>query len=205
MTGPAPAEYGWWLASRAAGIVALTCVAASVVLGLMMAGKVMQKPGRARKLVAIHEHTALAGLIATAVHGLTLLGDSFFKPGLAGIAVPFVVDYRPAFTGAGIVAGWLAAALGLSFYARRRIGPRLWRKLHRATILVFVLAVVHTAGAGSDAQAPWLQAYLVATSAVVLFLLIVRVLKPSRAPRRPAAPATSPHPPPAPATADGRA
>ena len=188
MTGPAPLEFGWWLASRAAGIVALTCIAASVVLGLTMAGKVMQRPGLARKLVAVHEHTALAGLVATAVHGITLLGDSVFKPGLAGIAIPFVVDYRPAFTGMGIIAGWLAAALGLSFYARKRIGPQLWRKLHRATIVVYALAVAHTAGAGSDAGQLWLQAYLVATSAVVLFLLIMRMLKPApaagRAPAR---------------------
>ncbi len=184
MTRPEPLEFGWWLASRAAGIVALTCIAASVVLGLTMAGKVMQKPGLARKLVAIHEHTALAGLIAIAVHGITLLGDSFFKPGIAGIAIPFVVDYKPAFTGMGIIAGWLAAALGLSFYARKRIGPRVWRKLHRATILVYVLAVAHTAGAGSDAGQLWLRAYLVATSALVLFLLIMRMLKPSPAARR---------------------
>jgi len=181
MTRPDPLEYGWWLASRAAGLVALTCIAASVVLGLTMAGKVMQRPGLARRLVAIHEHTALAGLVATAVHGLTLLGDSVFRPGLAGIAIPFVVDYRPAFTGLGIIAGWLAAALGLSFYARKRIGPRLWRKLHRATIAVYVLAVAHTAGAGSDAGQRWLQAYLVGTSALVLFLLVMRFLKPSPA------------------------
>ena len=35
--------------------------------------------------------------------------------------------------------------------ARKRIGAKLWRKLHRATIAVYVLAVVHTLGAGTDA------------------------------------------------------
>ena len=189
MNGPAPAEYGWWLASRAAGIVALTCIAASVVLGLTMAGKVMQRPGLARKLVAIHEHTALAGLVAIAVHGITLLGDSVFKPGLAGIAIPFVVDYRPAFTGMGIIAGWLAAGLGLSFYARKRIGVKLWRKLHRATIVVYVLSVAHTLGAGTDAKEPWLQVFMLATGAPILFLFTMRVL-PRPAPAAVTAPRT---------------
>ena len=84
--------------------------------------------------MALHEHAALGGLIAIAVHGITLLGDRWLDPGPAGIAVPFVMDYRPVYTGLGIVAGYLAAALGLSFYARKRIGAKLWRKLHRATI-----------------------------------------------------------------------
>ena len=59
------------------------------------------------------------------MHGLTLLGDPWLNPGLAGIAIPFTMAYKPLWTGLGIIGGWLAALLGLSFYFRRRIGPRL--------------------------------------------------------------------------------
>ena len=62
--------------------------------------------------------------------------------------------YKSLFTGLGIIGGWLAALLGLSFYLRKRIGPALWRKAHRATIVVYVLGVIHTLGAGTDAGAP---------------------------------------------------
>jgi sulfoxide reductase heme-binding subunit YedZ len=171
-----PMEYGWWLASRASGLVALALITLSVGLGLAMAGRAFQKPGLARKLMATHEHAALAGLIAIAVHGITLLGDRWLDPGPAGIAVPFVMDYEPVFTGLGIVGGYLAAALGLSFYARRRIGNKLWRKLHRATIAVYVLAVIHTLGAGSDASETWLRLFMVATGAPIVYLLTVRLL-----------------------------
>ena len=94
----------------------------SVGLGLAMAGKVMRRPGLSRKLLAIHEHTALAGIVAIAVHGITLLGDPWLHPGVAGITVPFAMGFRPLFTGLGIIAGYLAALLGLSFYVRKRIG-----------------------------------------------------------------------------------
>ena len=104
-----------------------------MAIGLTMAGKVLRRPGIGRKLKALHEHTALAGLVAIAIHGITLLGDRWLHPGVTGILVPFSMGYRPVFTGLGILAGYLAAALGLTFYARRRIGPRLWRKAHRAT------------------------------------------------------------------------
>jgi len=171
VTGPDPAEYGWWLASRAAGIVALLCIALSVGIGLAMAGRVSR-----HRLFALHQHTALIGLVAIAVHGITLLGDRWLHPGPVGIAVPFAMEHDPLWTGLGIIAGYLAAALGLSFYARRRIGAKRWRRLHKATILVYLLAVAHTLGAGSDAGTPWLRAQLVITGAPVLFLLVMRVL-----------------------------
>ena len=179
-----PMDYGWWLASRASGLVALALITLSVGVGLAMAGRAFQRPGLARTLMAAHEHAALAGLIAIAVHGITLLGDTWLNPGPAGIAVPFVMDFEPVFTGLGIVGGYLAAALGLSFYARRRIGAKLWRKLHRATILVYVLSVIHTLGAGSDASEPWLQAAMLVTGAPILYLLVVRMLPAPRPQRR---------------------
>jgi sulfoxide reductase heme-binding subunit YedZ len=173
-----PMDYGWWLASRASGLVALALITLSVGVGLAMAGKAFRRPGLPRKLMALHEHAALGGLIAIAVHGLTLLGDRWLDPGPAGIAVPFVMEYRPVYTGLGIVAGYLAAALGLSFYARKRIGAELWRKLHKATIAVYVLALIHTLGAGSDVA--WVRPAMLITGAPVLYLLVLRML-PQRA------------------------
>ena len=94
-------DHVWWLASRASGLVALGLITASVVLGLMMSGRIMRKPGRARTMVALHEQLALAGLFAIAVHGITLLGDAFLHPGLTGITIPGAIDYRPLWVGSG--------------------------------------------------------------------------------------------------------
>ena len=179
--------HGWWLASRASGLVALVLVTISVGLGLARAGKVMRRPGLSRKLLAIHEQTALAGLVAIAVHGITLLGDPWLKPGIAGITVPFAMGFRPLATGLGVLAGYLAALLGLSYYARRRIGARLWRKAHRATVLVWALGLVHALGAGSDASAVWFRGWALATTPLVAGLFLYRAfggaLKHSRAGR----------------------
>lgn len=188
---------GWWLASRASGFVALVLVTFSVGIGLAMASKVMRGPGLSRKLMALHEHTALAGLIAIAVHGITLLGDSWLRPGAAGVAVPFVLDYKPFFTSLGIVAGYLAVLLGLSFYLRQRIGAKLWRKAHRATAAVWVLGLVHALGAGSDVTAIWFRWWVIATTPLIAGLLVARVLE-SRAPKEAPAKAVKPAPKPAP-------
>lgn len=176
MTGPVPLEYGWWLASRASGLTALLCVTVSVGLGLALGGRVSRKPGLPRVLMAVHEHAALAGLIAIAVHGITQLGDAWLKAGVTDIAVPFASDYRPVWVGLGVIGGWLAALLGLTFYARKRIGVQRWRKAHRATIAVYVLSVLHALGAGTDAGEGWLRAFLVVTGAPILFLFVMRIL-----------------------------
>jgi sulfoxide reductase heme-binding subunit YedZ len=170
------ATHGWWLASRASGLVAMVLITVSVGLGLAMAGKVMRRPGLSKKLLAIHEHTAVAGIVAIAVHGITLLGDPWLNPGVAGIAVPFTMSFRPVFTGLGIVGGYLAALLGLSFYFRKRIGAKLWRKAHRATVLVYLLGLVHAFGSGTDASAIWFRWWVVLTAPLIGGLFVYRVL-----------------------------
>jgi methionine sulfoxide reductase heme-binding subunit len=177
-SAPDLAHHAWWLASRASGIVALAVLSASVVLGLAMAARAIPpRRGLKPRLAAVHEHLALAALFAIAVHAITLLGDAWLRPGLAGIAVPFAMSYRPVFTGLGIVAGYLAALLGLSFYARRRIGPRLWRRAHRLTVVAYLLAVVHTLGAGTDAASWWLRALVLAPAAAGAVLFAARPLR----------------------------
>jgi sulfoxide reductase heme-binding subunit YedZ len=126
---------------------------------------------------AVHEALSLATLAALAVHALALLGDSYMKPGLLDLVVPFASGYQRGWTTLGIVAGWLLAILGLSYYARGRIGPARWRKLHRFTALAWVLGVGHALGEGTDAGAAW---FLLATAAVALpaIALLIRRLTP---------------------------
>ena len=177
---PDPWDYGWWLASRSAGIMAILAVSASVLIGLMMANGLPRKAGAKKQLLAVHESTALIGLVAIAIHGLTLIGEAYLHPALSQILIPFTISYRPLLTGLGIIAGWGAAILGLSFYARRHIGARRWRSLHRWTMLVWALAVIHVIGAGTDSGQIWMQAIIALTTAPILALFVRRILIPSK-------------------------
>ena len=161
---------------RASGLVALALITLSVGVGLAMAGKAFRKPGLPRKLMALHEHAALGGLIAIAVHGITLLGDRWLHPGPAGIAVPFVMDYRARLHRARDRRRLPRRRARPQLLRPQRIGAKLWRKLHRATIAVYVLAVVHTLGAGSDVPTPWVRPAMLITGAPILYLLTLRML-----------------------------
>jgi sulfoxide reductase heme-binding subunit YedZ len=157
------APHLFWITSRAAGGAALLLASASVALGLLMSSK--RKNANKRDLRALHEALSLSTLAMVSLHGLSLLGDSFLNPGLSGIAMPFAGSYRPLWTGLGIVGGYGLAALGISYYFRDRIGAARWRRAHRFTAVFWLLAVVHTIGAGSDAAQPW---FLLASGAMVV-------------------------------------
>ena len=71
-----PMDYGWWLASRASGSSRSRSSRCRSASGSPWPGRALQRPGLAKRLMALHEPAALAGLIAIAVHGITLLGDA---------------------------------------------------------------------------------------------------------------------------------
>jgi sulfoxide reductase heme-binding subunit YedZ len=170
-----PFNYTFWLASRAAGIVGFIALGVVAVLGLVSALKLV-RPATAARLRPWHERLALTGLGCIAAHGLLLLGDTYLRPGLAGILIPFQMGYRPLWTGLGIIAAYALAAFGLSFYQRRRIGARRWRSAHRFASIAFVLGGIHALMAGTDARSPLLLAIILGFGAVVGSLVAARVL-----------------------------
>jgi methionine sulfoxide reductase heme-binding subunit len=174
MTRAAPSNYVWWLAGRSAGILAMLLITASVILGLAMAARALPPRWR-RDAIRAHQHLALIGLGAIAAHGLLLAADPWLKAGWKGIVVPFAIGYRPAWTGLGIIGGYLAAILGLSFYVRRRIGARLWRRMHRFTVVVYVLSLAHALGSGTDASIPVVRYAMLASTLPILFLFALRL------------------------------
>lgn len=176
VTNPNPLDYGWWLTSRAAGITALLFVTASTVLGLFMASGIVRRPGLKGKLMPAHEYISLVAVGAILVHGLALVGDSWLHPTIAQVFIPGLIAYRPLAVGVGIVAGWITVLLSLSYYARRRIGIRRWRLLHRFIVVVWAMAIAHSFFAGTDATTLWMRVLLMASIAPAMFLTLYRWL-----------------------------
>jgi sulfoxide reductase heme-binding subunit YedZ len=156
-------DHIFWITSRAAGVVALLASSGAVTLGLLMGGRFAR--GRKPQLRVTHEALSLATIAAIAVHAGALLGDGYLRPSLADITIPFVSGYERVWTTTGIVAGWMLIVLGLSYYARTRIGVARWRSLHRFTALAWLLGVIHGLMEGTDAGTAW---FLLATLAAVL-------------------------------------
>jgi sulfoxide reductase heme-binding subunit YedZ len=176
----------FWIVSRAAGTAALIASSASVMVGLLFGGRLVRR-GRPDLRVA-HEALSLATIVAIAIHGVSLLGDKFLHPSVADIAIPFASSYKEPWMGIGILAGWLLIALGLSYYARDRIGTERWRRLHRFTALAWIAGVVHSLGEGTDAGRAW---FLVAVGLVAIPAAVLLAVRTLGAPGRAGARATA--------------
>jgi sulfoxide reductase heme-binding subunit YedZ len=175
-TGP----HLFWITSRAAGTAALLLSSVSVCIGLLMGGRMLK--GRGPDLRVAHEALSLATLGALLIHGLSLIGDSYLHPTLAEVAVPFIGGYKTFWTSTGIIAFWAMAILGVSYYARTRIGVQRWRKLHRFTAVAWLLGLVHSLGMGTDAGQTWFLAMTGIVAIPALVLLVVRHLPSQAAP-----------------------
>ncbi len=180
-TGP----YLFWITSRAAGIAALLLSSLSVCVGLLMGGRLLRR--RRPELRITHEALSLATLAALVVHGLSLLGDSYVHSSLADIAIPFLGGYKTFWTSLGIIAFWALLVLGLSYYARGRIGVQRWRMLHRFAALAWILGLAHSLGEGTDAGQAWFLASVAIVAVPALALLLARRLGSAGAPQAGAA------------------
>jgi sulfoxide reductase heme-binding subunit YedZ len=168
----------FWVTSRAAGTTAMVLASATVGFGLTMGGKLLRAAGPERR--TIHEILSLSAIAAIAVHGLALIGDTWLHPSVLDVTVPFLAPYNTLYTAIGIIAGWGIVLLGLSFYARRRIGQARWKAIHRFTAVAWLLALVHTFTEGTDAGKLWFIALILLTAAPALVLLVIRHARPER-------------------------
>jgi sulfoxide reductase heme-binding subunit YedZ len=175
MTAAAAQGHLFWITSRAAGSAALLLSSMAVGLGLSMSMKLVRR--RALDLHVAHEALAVGTMLALVVHVVSLLGDGFLNPSVADLAIPFVSGYKEPWMSIGIVSGWSILLLGLSFYARKRIGPARWRRLHRLTSVAWLLAVAHSLGEGTDAGVIWFLVSVGVIGLPVLALLVLRVLE----------------------------
>jgi methionine sulfoxide reductase heme-binding subunit len=173
----------FWITSRAAGFAALILASLAVSLGLLMSTKLLK--GRTNDLRIAHEVLSLSSIVALVVHGVALVGDKYLHPSFADIAVPLLGSYKTFWTSLGIVSGWGMILLGLSFYARRRIGGRRWRSLHRFTALAWLGGLVHAIGMGTDAGQLWFGAMVALVAVPALALLGRRIWSPPTAAKAP--------------------
>jgi sulfoxide reductase heme-binding subunit YedZ len=187
-----PTPHLFWITSRAAGFAALILASLAVSLGLLMSTKLLK--GRVADLRVAHEILSLSTIAAIVVHAVALLGDKFLHPSIADLTIPFVSSYKSVWTTLGIVAGWSLILLGLSYYARRKIGAVRWRKLHRLTALAWLAGLAHALGEGTDAGQAWFVAMVALVAVPALALLTVRLAGYNPAGWRTTKPENSPPP-----------
>lgn len=164
-----------WMLARASGFTAYIALAIAAITGLLLSSKYMGKKA-SRSLTLVHEATSIAGVILIFVHAWAILNDSFFQFTLGTLLVPGLSPYAPLWVGVGVIAGYLSTVVVASFYLRKKIGPRTWRRIHYSTPVAFAAMTAHGIGAGSDSANVFAAGLYSSVTVVVVMLLGYRIV-----------------------------
>ena len=101
-----------WYFARSSGIVAYALLSASVVIGILMAGRTRFTWPRFA-VEEVHRFLTIVTAVFITVHGASLLLDKVVPIGLGQEVAPFTDRYRPFAVGLGIVAAEAGVAGGV--------------------------------------------------------------------------------------------
>ena len=148
----------FWYSTRATGIVALILLTATMVLGILTAGRVKSRSWPAFAQAELHKRISVMAMVFLAIHVLTSVLDTYVHLGWGSIFVPFSSSYKPLWTGLGTVAVDLMIAVAVSSALRQRISPSTWRGIHWLAYGSWPVAMAHALGEGTDAAKLWMDA-----------------------------------------------
>ena len=163
-----------WNLTRASGIVSYFLLAASTIWGLLLSTKLIKNSVPPAVALALHNYLSWTSIGLSIFHAGLLLFDSYFTFQPWHLLIPFTGPYAPFWVGLGILGFYLMGLTSASFYARKRIGQKRWRKLHYLTFIAFAFVTAHGWMAGTDSlQLVWM--YAISTLSVI-FLTTFRIL-----------------------------
>ena len=164
-----------WYVARASGLVSWALLAAATLWGLALSTKVLGKRPRPNWLLDMHRWLGGAALSFTVVHVIALMGDKYVHFGLASVLVPFASTWHPVAVAWGIVAAYLLVAVELTSLARNRLSKRVWRRVHTASFVLFVMATIHGLSTGTDTKSVAARLVTLAVCTVFIGLTALRV------------------------------
>jgi predicted ferric reductase len=159
---------GLWYATRAAGLVTLLLLTASVLLGILTAGRFSTRRWPRFLSQGLHRNLSLLVLVFLALHVGTTVIDTYTSIPLAAAVIPFASSYHTAWLSLGAVALDMLLALVVTSLLRARIGHRAWRRVHWLAYACWPVAVAHGLGIGTDRNATWVLGLTLACAAAVL-------------------------------------
>ena len=147
-----PSENLTWYLIRSTGITAYILMTLSVLWGLALSSKVVKDWSPGILSMMLHSGLSWMALAMAVAHAGLLMFDKYFTYQILDLLIPFIGPYRPFAVGLGTLGFWGILIVTLSFSVRKRLGNRLWKRIHYISYGAFVLITAHGIMAGSDAD-----------------------------------------------------
>ncbi|SEG93256.1 Ferric reductase like transmembrane component [Actinacidiphila yanglinensis] len=166
--------------ARVAALIAYALMVATVVLGVLLRLRFMQRTVNRATFYGAHMVLALSAMIFGAIHGMTFLYQPVWRIGMKELTVPFSGGMQRIPVGFGILGTELAIAVACAIWAQQRLGYHRWLRFHQFAYVAFALIWLHVFLVHPEPRHDNLVAVGVGAGALtVLLALLVRAL-PSR-------------------------
>ena len=162
----------WWYVTRAAGLTSYLLLWLSMVWGLAISTKFFHPAVDGTYSYDFHEFLSLLGLGFVLLHVIVLMFDKFLPFSIWQIMIPFIDTYRPLWVGFGIIGFYLSLLVTVTFYMRKIIGSKAFRKIHVLSLAGYLGATLHGLFAGTDSALPVAKFLYGGTFLVIIFLTI---------------------------------
>ncbi|HHW37875.1 MAG TPA: ferric reductase [Bacillales bacterium] len=164
-----------WEFIRAAGLASYFLLFVSVACGLLFSIKAA-KPKTNQLLQITHQSAGWFSLLFGLFHGLLLNIDTYKPYSLVGIFIPFTTNDAPLLNGLGTISLYIMVLLFISGDLMKKVGAKVWKKIHRLALPMVILISIHGIMLGTDAGNGWAIILYASTLAIILSLLIVKLL-----------------------------
>jgi DMSO/TMAO reductase YedYZ heme-binding membrane subunit len=169
-------EQFWWYVARASGMVAAVLLILTLIWGLLITTKLIERRGLPAWLTDLHRYLGGLSVVFIAVHLVALVFDNYLVFSWSDLFVPFASSWK-----AGPVAWGIGAFWGLVFVEgtsllQRRMKRSIWRGLHFLSYPVALMTAIHAVQAGTDAGNVVFRAVSIGLIGVLSALTIFRIL-----------------------------
>jgi predicted ferric reductase len=168
-------KFNWYLA-RSTGIVSWALVAGSVIWGLVLSARVLNKSTAPGWLLDLHRYLGAASIVFTVLHMAALYFHKYIHFGFKELLVPYASKWAPGPVAWGIAAFYLMLAVEITSLVRSRISRKIWRLTHYLSFPLFVGCTIHGIKAGTDSGVKSFEWFFVFGTSAVIVLLILRII-----------------------------
>jgi hypothetical protein len=143
-----------WLAGRATGITAYLLLTGLVSLGLILSHPTNQSTWKlSKRIFPWHENLFVFVVAFLVAHVVSIILDPWAGVGVAGSFIPGLSAYRSAPVALGTLGLYAALISGITGRWTRLLPQGLWLKIHRFSLVAWVMSWMHGILAGTDSSA----------------------------------------------------
>ena len=164
-----------WFGSRTAALTAFFVLAAAIVSGLALRTSLFQGWFAGRDLSSIHRFLIVLWIPLVLLHVGLIVADRTARLRVLDAVWPFQAPYGTLAIGLGTIGFDLLVVITVTSYLRRRLGPSLWRWLHRLSYVMFAVFFLHAQLAGTDLNRPIISAVFWGVMAAIGMLSVARI------------------------------